>query len=59
MLHWYLYVWAGIRLRESRSCGGAAIIAGYARGEQGELLQGELMVSQQRISRAIFATVCV
>jgi hypothetical protein len=38
---------AGLRLRESKSCGGATIVSGYARGSNGEILQAEAVVSVQ------------
>ena len=34
----------GLRLRESKSCGGATIVSGYARGTNNELLQAEVKV---------------
>lgn len=34
----------GLKLRESKSCGGAVIVSGFSRSETGELLQAELLV---------------
>ena len=36
---------AGLKLRESKSCGGAVIVSGYGRGQQNEILQAERLVS--------------
>lgn len=40
----FMFVFAGLKLKETKSCGGAVIITGFSRMPDGGYLQAELVV---------------